>query len=723
MRVLDLRHLSLLTLSILLVYTPGVVAQSTSDCLDCHGDRDLTMERGGTEISLFVDGAAFSSSVHADFECVGCHEEYDPYDLPHGQTTMAVACVTCHAEEQFENYENSVHGLANVNGILERGCTECHSPHAINSISGATIQERHEYALETCARCHDDVYQVYMESDHGRAVKAGLAEAPSCIDCHDEHEVAHVHSEESLICSHNQAAMCERCHLDHPDVRTRMGPSGSFITSYETSVHAQAVQAGNEAAATCSDCHGSHEMKKGSDPDSKVHKLAIASTCGTCHGDVAEEYEESAHGKALEGGVLASATCTDCHGEHEIFSHDDKRSPVATLNLSAQVCTPCHSSVRLTKKYGLAGDRFLTFEDSYHGLAGRAGSVEVANCASCHGFHSIKPSSDPTSAIHKDNLAETCGKCHPGANENFARGSVHVIALSGDDDVLYIVASVYVILIVVIVGGMFLHNLLDFIKKGRRQLQYRRGILARPQHAHRLHLRMTLSERIQHGTLVVSFTVLVLTGFALRFPDAWWVVPVRDLSPVMFDLRSIVHRIAGVVMIVAGLFHVYYILFVPRGKQVLRDILPVWKDVTDAIGTIKYNLGLSKERPKPGRFSYAEKAEYWALMWGSLIMGATGFILWFDNTFLGLLTKLGWDIARTVHYYEAWLATLSILIWHFYFVLFNPEIYPINLAFWKGTLTEEEMAEEHPLELERIKQEEREEELETFKAVEGADSK
>jgi hypothetical protein len=62
------------------------------------------------------------------------------------------------------------------------------------------------------------------------------------------------------------------------------------------------------------------------------------------------------------------------------------------------------------------------------------------------------------------------------------------------------------------------------------------------------------------------------------------------------------------------------------------------------------------------------------------------------------------------------------MVWHFYFVLFNPEIYPVNLAFWKGTLTEEEMAEEHPLELEKIQQEEKEEELETSKAVEGADS-
>ena len=85
-------------------------------------------------------------------------------------------------------------------------------------------------------------------------------------------------------------------------------------------------------------------------------------------------------------------------------------------------------------------------------------------------------------------------------------------------------------------------------------------------------------------------------------------------------------------------------------------------------------------------------------------MAVTGFVLWFDNTFIGLLTKLGWDIASTIHYYEAWLATLAIIVWHFYFVIFNPETYPLNLSFWKGTLTEEEMLEEHPLELERLRQ-------------------
>jgi hypothetical protein len=86
-------------------------------------------------------------------------------------------------------------------------------------------------------------------------------------------------------------------------------------------------------------------------------------------------------------------------------------------------------------------------------------------------------------------------------------------------------------------------------------------------------------------------------------------------------------------------------------------------------------------------------------------MGVIGVILWFENTSMGLLTKLGFDISRTVHLYEAILATLAIIVWHFYFVIFNPDVYPMNLAWLTGRVSEREMQEDHPLELERLKKE------------------
>jgi cytochrome b subunit of formate dehydrogenase len=664
------------------------------------------MEKKGKSVSLHVDGLQFKKSAHSDLECVACHENFKPDDIPHARKIKAVNCLSCHDGEKLTHYKESVHASKRANGVVAATCTDCHSTHAIQRISDKESFSRKEFDVGVCAKCHGDVRNKFMASDHGKALEAGTKGAPACIDCHGEHSVQSAANDSSTTSHKKIAAMCLSCHLDNPDVRAKVGPSAGFVSSYEKSVHGQAVQHDNAMAATCTDCHGSHEMRKGSNPISKVAKKNIAATCGKCHGDIEEQYKYSIHGKAITAGVAASATCTDCHGEHNILSPKDERSPVAARNVSAKVCSPCHASVKLTEKYGLASDRFQSFSDSYHGLAGEAGSVQVANCASCHGVHDIKPSSDSSSRIHPKNLVQTCGRCHPGANANFARGSVHVIATSGHDGILYYVSTGYILLIILTIGGMLLHNILDFIKKSKRKLMQRRGLIKPHQVGPRLYLRMSLGERIQHGLLLVSFTMLVLTGFALKFPDAWWVVPIRDISPVMFELRGILHRIAGVVMVVASLYHLWYIFVVPRGKQLLRDMLPDRSDLTDVFGVLKYNSGLSSAKPKFGRFSYVEKAEYWALIWGTIVMAATGFILWFDNTFIGLLTKLGWDVARTIHYYEAWLATLAIIVWHFYFVIFNPETYPLNLAFWKGTLTEEEMLEEHPLELEQLRQQE-----------------
>jgi cytochrome b subunit of formate dehydrogenase len=704
-----LKHVVILVLAGLL-FPPLVRAQSDEDCLMCHSDASLSMTKKGRTISLFVDGKGFASSAHGALGCAGCHEGFKPSELPHKTKISPVKCLNCHEGDQFSDFAESVHGRSLKGNRPAASCADCHTAHSIKKVTDQEPVHRAAFAESICAKCHGDINVRFLQSDHGVALARGVKGAPSCIDCHGEHAVQSVRDSSSSTAHGHQARMCLSCHLDKPEVRERVGPSAGFVSSYEMSVHGQAVKAGNDSAATCTDCHGSHNMKKGSNPSSSVAKKNIAGTCAKCHSETHAQYVGSIHGQALAKGVTASPTCTDCHGEHNILSPQDARSPVAAANVSSQVCSPCHGSVKLTQKYGLAGDRFQSFEDSFHGLAQRAGSVEVANCASCHGVHDIKPSTDPSSRISPENLIRTCGTCHPGANTNFTRGSVHVIATSGQDGVLYFVSNGYIVLIVVLIGGMFAHNLLDFIRKSRRQLQYRRGELPRKHTAHRLYLRMTLSERIQHGTLLVSFITLVLTGFALRYPDAWWVAPVRSVSPWMFELRGILHRIAAVAMVAASLYHCWYLFFVPRGKELFRDLLPRRQDLFDALNVLKYNFGISPEKPKFGRFSYIEKSEYWALVWGTFVMGLTGVILWFDNIFLGLLTKLWWDVARTVHYYEAWLATLAIIVWHFYFVIFNPDTYPINLAFWKGTLTEEEMEEEHPLELETYKRRQHSEE-------------
>ncbi|MFI5252633.1 MAG: cytochrome b/b6 domain-containing protein [Bacteroidota bacterium] len=680
-------------------------AQSRADCLTCHADSSLTKEKEGKQISLFVSEGVLDKSPHKKLVCVACHTGFDANNVPHKEKITPVNCLTCHSDVPIKHtFHPQLSQAILSHKEPDVSCKDCHGTHDVVSpkVPGSKFNEAN--LTQSCGECHADVKDNFLQSAHGIAATEGVKGAPTCLYCHRTNVTGIDAKNDSLSNKVAQVKLCLSCHLDNPDVKARTSPTAGFIAAYEKSIHGSTLLGGNPRAANCVDCHGNHEMKKGSEPTSLTNKENIPHTCGKCHDGIAKEFNQSVHGVALAKGITDAPNCTSCHGEHTIFLHNDPRSPVAVKNLSSQVCSPCHSSLALSAKYGLANDRFKTFSDSYHGLASRGGSIEVANCASCHGSHSIKPSSDSTSSISKANLAKTCGRCHPGANQRFGIGAVHVTMAAKQEPILYWIATLYIILIVVVIGGMFLHNLLDFVKKSKRQLMLRRGLLPHENYGHSLYLRMTLSERLQHLCLLLSFITLVITGFMLRFPDAWWVQGIRRLSDGVFDARSIIHRVAAVVMVAASLYHIFYLAATKRGRELFIDLLPRLQDATDAISVLKYNLGISKIKPKFGRFSYIEKSEYWALVWGTLVMAATGVIMWFDNTFIGILTKLGYDISRTIHYYEAWLATLAIIIWHIYFVIFNPDIYPINLAFWKGTLTEEEMADEHPLELEKIQQ-------------------
>lgn len=682
-------------------------AQSKEDCLTCHSDSTLTMERKGKTISIYVDDNVLSHSAHKKLVCVACHVGFNPDDMPHKEHITPVQCLTCHQNAPTKHpFHKTI--LTKGNGDASKMCKECHGTHDAQSPKVAGTKFSPSHIVESCGTCHSKEKDHYLQSAHGEAYTAHNKNAPTCVSCHSQNITTVTASTDSVQLKIAQEQVCVSCH-GSSKVSAETGPTKSFVMSYEASVHGQALKDGNGKAANCVDCHGNHDMRKGADPKSFVNRLNIPNTCAKCHSSIAAEYKASIHGTAFLAGNKDAPVCTDCHGEHNILNPSNPNAPTSHANVSQEVCSKCHTSVALSAKYGLNPNRLSTFKDSYHGLALEGGATTVANCASCHTAHNVYPSSDPRSSVNKQNLAKTCGKCHPGANAKFAEGPVHIVVSEKQNPLLYYVTSTYIVLIIVTIGGMFLHNVFDFVKKAKRKLRVRRGHFHEEEVGHSLYVRMTLSERLQHGSLIVSFITLVITGFMLKFPDAWWVEPIRSISPVVFEIRSLLHRIAAVILLGAGLYHLYYIFFTQRGRKLILDLLPRIQDIHDAVAVAKYNLGFSRVKPRFDRFSYIEKSEYWALVWGTIIMGLTGSIMWFDNTSLGLIGKLWFDVARTVHYYEAWLATLAIIVWHFYFVIFNPDVYPLNLAFWKGTITEEEMSEEHPLELEKIKQQQLEE--------------
>lgn len=220
----------------------------------------------------------------------------------------------------------------------------------------------------------------------------------------------------------------------------------------------------------------------------------------------------------------------------------------------------------------------------------------------------------------------------------------------------------------------------------------------------RVFQRFTLAQRMQHVFMFVPFIVLVLTGFPIKFPASdFWAHSIRLFGGI--DHIRLVHRIAATVMIGDFVFHVLYVLtnlVRHRTPPSAMRLLPGLQDLRDIGTNLRYFLFLSDERPKFHRFSYIEKFDYWAVFWGMFIMAGSGLILWFPEKAGTWLSGESIQIAYIAHSDEALLAFLAITIWHFYNVHFNPRVWPANKVWYKGTLTEEEMRHEHPLELEEI---------------------
>jgi cytochrome b subunit of formate dehydrogenase len=291
--------------------------------------------------------------------------------------------------------------------------------------------------------------------------------------------------------------------------------------------------------------------------------------------------------------------------------------------------------------------------------------------------------------VFSGNLAGTCGKCHPGAGKYFAIGPVHVGTASASEPlVVKWIRLTYWVIIPISALFMFLHQFLDFLKKLRRS--------APRVDSGRVVLRMNLHFRIAHWLTMLSFPVLVITGFALKFPDSWWSQPLR-LWGGHLAFRGLAHRVAAVILLASLGYHILHLIRVRRDRRaILRNMMPNIEDANTLFKMLAYNLGLTQTRPTFGKFNYAEKIEYLAFLWGTMVMAVSGFTLWFHNFALRYFPKWVSDAATAMHYYEAILATLAILIWHMYTVVFDPDVYPMDPAWLTGNTSADHLRHTRP---------------------------
>lgn len=712
----------------------SIIAQDDIDCSDCH-----EIEIKGVHLEALecidchsdIEDEDHEDAKIAKVNCLECHDEYEASvknDIHHKikkHIKNKPTCKSCHGKHtiftpaKYKNptkqYCQRCHTDKKVlltlsyhsNSIKERACFECHDeedyrPELKKSVHAplscidchsyvSRNLEKHEDGISisnkaNCYACHNDVAKLHSQSIHGLAITEGKEDAAMCWSCHGSHHILKSSDSTSTTNSKNIGTTCGTCH-DDPEFETKFNMSVKLPgKTYSQSVHGKLVMLGKKEAANCTSCHGSHTIKNRVQEGSQIAAVNIPNTCGKCHSEIVEEYKKSIHWIRAKKGIKEAPVCNDCHNEHSVEEITSKNRKENRLKMQDATCISCHANKQMNKKFGNSGKEVFQYLNSYHGLAAYRGGSNAALCVDCHGVHSILPKNYKNSSISDSNVTKTCRQCHAEASERFAISYSHETESKEAKFVENMVREVYFWMIIIVIGGMMLHNMIIFWYELRRKRERGKNVITIP--------RFTKNEVIQHFLLLSSFITLAITGFALKYPNSFWSEGLLSLGMTEV-VRSTIHRISAVTMGILSFYHVFYLLFTARGRNVLFEMLPTFKDITDVIDNMLYHLQLKKKHPHFNQYDYAEKAEYWALIWGTFVMGATGFFLWFPIVVDEWAPIWLIKVSETIHFYEAILATLAIIVWHWFFVFIHPKEYPMSFTWIDGKMSMKHYKEHH----------------------------
>lgn len=591
-------------------------------------------------------------------------------------------------------------------------CSDCHAP----GLAQGSTERPNDAAIgkADCGHCHERELEAFKHSVHSEATQAGNEGAASCSDCHGTHAILPANHPSSQVFRRNLPQTCGACHKN-AEVAEKLGikqPNAGQL--YLDSLHGSAlVREGLLAAPTCTDCHSaSHEIRRASDPRSTVHRSQIPATCGHCHKGAFDEFSVGIHGKKLAQGDERAPDCSACHTAHQIVR------PSGEFKLASDaLCGKCHK------------DRLHQYLESYHGRANDLGDDSVAACFDCHGTHAILPVADPNSTLSATNRLETCRQCHANAPPSFTSFRAH--ADFRDQQHYPILFWAFWVMTGLIVGTFAIwgvHTLLWMTRTAiiylRDPVEFRREKRhIRDESQGKLYTRFRPVDRFCHFLIVISFLILVCTGMPLKFHDAGWAKLVFDMlgGP---QVAAKLHRFGAVLSLLYLTIHISSLVGPVKrrwstfrdegGKWRLRRLLafifgpdsplPNFDDVRDIKQQLRWFVGRG---PKPSfdRFTYWEKFDYFAELWGSAFIGISGLVMWFPVQVSRWLP--GWivNLAQIVHSQEALLAAGFILTFHFFNGHFRLEKFPLDTVMFSGRITEAELRHERSRQFERLRAE------------------
>lgn len=455
-------------------------AQSNEDCMMCHEDPDLTMERNGNVISLFVNTKIFIGSVHKDVDCVMCHEDAAVDEFPHAENLSPVNCSNCHYEA-YESFNVGIHGIAlRKNAPYAPTCSECHGSH--NVLSNQHPESR-TYKMNIpllCGSCHKEgspveraynlteqhVLENYSQGIHGKGLfESGLYVTATCNDCHGNHVILPSSSDYSTVSRNRVASTCMKCHIRIEQTHKKIIKSelwekepGSVPSCTECHPPHKVKYEDIEKSISNKSCLNCHNINVRTDQplikqngdtihfdinqlSSSVHfniqcvkchtevspnldrpcETVERVDCSNCHIEVSNEYFSSGHGYAFIEKRNNAPYCTNCHDTHATKSKFDKLSTTYRGSIP-ELCGSCHkedgqANLQTDLKEVAA---YADYSKSTHGQGLiKKGLLVSALCIDCHTAHHELKESDSLSSVHPKNVASTCAKCHTTIYDNY----------------------------------------------------------------------------------------------------------------------------------------------------------------------------------------------------------------------------------------------------------------------------------------------------------------